>query len=45
MSKNEEHTEGQQAKPKGRPKIEIDVAEDGENGSHAVYEKPVMGGI
>ena len=26
-------------------KIEIDVSEDGENGSHAVYEKPVMGGI
>jgi hypothetical protein len=26
-------------------KIEIDVAEDGENGSHAVYEKPIMGGI
>jgi light-regulated signal transduction histidine kinase (bacteriophytochrome) len=26
MSKNEEHTEGQQAKPKGRPKKEIDVA-------------------
>ena len=26
-------------------KIEIDVAEDGENGSHAIYEKPVMGGI
>jgi len=25
MSKNEEHTEGKQAKPKGRPKIEIDV--------------------
>ena len=26
-------------------KIEIDVSEDGENGSHAVYENPVMGGI
>ena len=26
-------------------KIEIDVSEDGENGSHAVYEVPVMGGI
>ena len=26
-------------------KIEIDVSEDGENGSHAVYEIPVMGGI
>jgi hypothetical protein len=26
-------------------KIEIDVSEDGENGSHAVYERPVMGGI
>mgnify|MGYP005990152363 CR=1 FL=1 len=25
MSKNEEHTEGQQAKPKGRPKKEVDV--------------------
>ena len=25
MSKNEEHTEGVQAKPKGRPKKEIDV--------------------
>ena len=25
--------------------IWIDVSEDGENGSHAVYEKPVMGGI
>ena len=26
-------------------KIEIDVSEDGENGSHSVYEIPVMGGI
>ena len=26
-------------------KIEIDVSEDGENGSHAVYEIPVAGGI
>ena len=26
-------------------KIEIDVSEDGENGSHAVSEVPVMGGI
>ena len=27
-------------------KIEIDVSEDGENGSHAVYEKqPVVSGI
>ena len=25
--------------------IAIDVSEDGENGSHAVYEVPVMGGI
>jgi hypothetical protein len=25
MSQNEEHTEGKQAKPKGRPKKEIDV--------------------
>jgi hypothetical protein len=25
MSKNEDNTEGQQAKPKGRPKIQIDV--------------------
>jgi hypothetical protein len=26
-------------------KIEIDVSEDGENGSHAVYEKGVVSGI
>ena len=26
-------------------KIEIDVSEDGENGSHAVYEKEVVSGI
>ena len=26
-------------------KIKIDVSENGENGSHAVYEVPVMGGI
>ena len=26
-------------------KIEIDVSEDGENGSHAVYEIPVVSGI